>query len=291
MVVGHQSILAALTTAPVPQVVLLTGPDGVGKRTLCVYVAAQVKGSAVINPAVVTAQVIEHILSRASSRRPESVFVILDVGRLTSATANALLKLIEAPPKRWQFLFHSSTPVLPTVLSRAQQYRCSPLTAPQVTAVLSAQGVSPSRCDSVASVCHGSPGEALRLLTLLDYKLLSQRILLAAVTGDVSLCGELSRALAPMSDEDRQEVLKHGDTVRGLRVVDCLRRAVTESLNHLSQLWTPEELAGLSSVLSAAPRQQVLDHLCATPAAPGYLVSRWFTSVVTGAVAQMEHTH
>lgn len=289
---GHQEVYTALCQLDAPQVVLLLGPEGVGKQTLALFVT-KAHGVSPANLLAgyskpLNAENVAEILTRARVRSVGPTAVIVDAGTLSSTAANSLLKLIESPPKGWRFYFHSAGEVLPTIVSRAATYRCRPLTDVQVALVLQAHGVSDEKVSVVAPLAHGRPGEAYRLLGLLEYKPLALRILGAALNGDTALCAEVSRALSAISGDDRQEVAGTGDTVRGRQVVGCLRRAVLEALLQDPGVYTEDEVSPLAELFPLPALVRIHGRLCNMYEASGFLVVRWFTSVVTAAVARRE---
>ncbi|WP_087001448.1 DNA polymerase III subunit delta' [Rhizobium sullae] len=79
--------------------------------------------------------------------------------------ANAILKILEEPPKRALFLVLSHAPgkLLPTIRSRCLPLRLSPLDNSALGAALATLGVTGSDA-SMLSAAKGSVGEALKLL-------------------------------------------------------------------------------------------------------------------------------
>lgn len=87
---------------------------------------------------------------------------------LTVEAANALLKVLEEPPASAVLLLVSHRParLLPTIRSRCRTVRLDPLAPEDVTAVVSAAGLSPDQPTRLAALSGGSAGEAIRLDTL-----------------------------------------------------------------------------------------------------------------------------
>lgn len=87
---------------------------------------------------------------------------------LNPTAANALLKILEEPPKSALFLLVSHSPgrLLPTIRSRAIALGLSPLDARSVAEVVErlAPGAGPEEARRVAELSGGSPGRALDLL-------------------------------------------------------------------------------------------------------------------------------
>jgi DNA polymerase III subunit delta' len=97
------------------------------------------------------------------------VAIVDSVDELNPAGANALLKVLEEPPRRALLLLvsHSAARVLPTIRSRCRLLALRPLAAEQVArAAATAIGRSPNDADiaAAAAVAEGSVRRALALL-------------------------------------------------------------------------------------------------------------------------------
>ena len=95
------------------------------------------------------------------------VCIIDTADDLNSNAANALLKLLEEPPKDVTFFLISHQPhrLLPTIRSRCRELRLGPLDAQTLSDALSAAGVTlaPADVQAMAELAGGSVGEAFRL--------------------------------------------------------------------------------------------------------------------------------
>ena len=94
--------------------------------------------------------------------------VIIDpADDLNRNAANAILKILEEPPKRSLFLVltHAPGKLLPTIRSRCLPLSLSPLSEGDLAAALDSLGAAPSgpRAGEVLSGAHGSVSEALKL--------------------------------------------------------------------------------------------------------------------------------
>lgn len=95
--------------------------------------------------------------------------VIIDpVDEMNASAANAILKILEEPPKRVLFLLISHTParLLPTIRSRCRQLALRPLSDADMGRVLDDHKVDikPGDMEKLLTLAEGSPGKALRLL-------------------------------------------------------------------------------------------------------------------------------
>ena len=94
--------------------------------------------------------------------------VIIDpADDLNRNAANAILKILEEPPKRSLFLVltHAPGKLLPTIRSRCLPLSLSPLAESDLAAALGSLGAAPSgaRAGDVLSAARGSVSEALKL--------------------------------------------------------------------------------------------------------------------------------
>lgn len=92
--------------------------------------------------------------------------VIVDAADdLNVNAANALLKLLEEPPANATFLLvaHQPSRLLPTIRSRCRELRCRNLSALELAEALHAAGIDDDAPASLATLAHGSAGQAIRL--------------------------------------------------------------------------------------------------------------------------------
>jgi DNA polymerase III subunit delta' len=86
------------------------------------------------------------------------VFILPGVERLALPAANALLKVLEEPPRGTTLIMTTTSVagVLRTIRSRAQTYRMTPLSAPEVATILVRRGVARSEAERFSLVSQGS---------------------------------------------------------------------------------------------------------------------------------------
>ncbi|MFY0691917.1 MAG: DNA polymerase III subunit delta' [Paracoccaceae bacterium] len=97
------------------------------------------------------------------------VIIVDAADELNANAANALLKVLEEPPRDAIMLLVSHQPsrLLPTIRSRCRELRCAPLSAPDMAAALQAAGADTAgMTEALAELSGGSVGEALRLVNL-----------------------------------------------------------------------------------------------------------------------------
>ncbi len=122
--------------------------------------------------------------------------VIVDAAdEMNPSAANALLKMLEEPPKRATLLLiaHAPTRLLPTIRSRCRSLRLSELAPADMAAALAGAGADlPGDTDALSALSGGSVGDALRLLNL----------------GGLEIYAELVGLLATLPRLDRPRALR-----------------------------------------------------------------------------------
>lgn len=93
------------------------------------------------------------------------VWVIADAEKLTDEAQNALLKTLEEPPRRTVIVLVTcqESALLPTVLSRCRIARFRPVSPAALGELLLARGVLADTAPVLARLAEGRPGAALRL--------------------------------------------------------------------------------------------------------------------------------
>jgi DNA polymerase-3 subunit delta' len=99
---------------------------------------------------------------------------IIDSADLMKAEAsNALLKILEEPPRDTHLFLMTSRPhqLLSTILSRCQWIKFKPLSQPDIAQILKkARGLDEEKAHFYASLAGGSAGQAVSLSTRVDFQ-------------------------------------------------------------------------------------------------------------------------
>jgi DNA polymerase-3 subunit delta' len=136
------------------------------------------------------------------------IFIIEEADRLNEASSNALLKTLEEPPPTSYLILTTArtATLLPTIRSRCQMIRFSPLTAQEIEAHLARdKRFAATDAGLLARVARGSLGRALST-DLEDYR--RQREAMLDILGALAVTvdrGRLLRAAEELNDARRKE--------------------------------------------------------------------------------------
>src|SRR6185369_4404001 len=146
------------------------------------------------------------------------VFLIDEADKLNDASANALLKVLEEPPKTSHLILITARPamLLPTILSRCQMIRFSPLTPAEIESHLMNNNLVDSKTARLrARAAGGSIGRALSgdLMTFTSQRKAMLKVLNALVVSNDR--AELLRSAEQLNEaqykdefEERLDVLE-----------------------------------------------------------------------------------
>jgi DNA polymerase-3 subunit delta' len=196
-----------------------------------------------------------------SARGRGKVVVIDDADDLNDQAANCFLKTLEEPPPRSLLILIGSGPErqLPTIVSRCQVVRFSPLPADVMRALLIESGIGdPAVQDRLIRLGQGSPGLALALS---DEALWTfRRTFLAALARPPVDPVELGRAWKSFVEEAGKE-----SAVQRIRaqqvihlVVDFLDDVLSTTLGAQPRRTGPEDAAAVRSLAERLRPEQVL---------------------------------
>jgi DNA polymerase III subunit delta' len=185
-------------------------------------------------------------------------FLIDEADKLNEPSANALLKTLEEPPPTTHLVLLTSRPsaLLPTIRSRCQRIRFSPLQVEEMEKYLAgAKGIPKREANLLAHIARGSLGRALSI-DLKQWR--EQRDAMLEVLTALVLAGDRARLLriaeemndAKRKDEyeprlDALETLAHDVWALGLgaRSERLVNRDVDEQIAKLSARVSPQRAA------------------------------------------------
>ena len=139
------------------------------------------------------------------------VFIVDDADKFNDASANALLKTLEEPPPTSHIILITSRPamLLPTVRSRCQSLRFSPLTTAEIEQhLLKNKLATPAEAGLMARAGNGSIGRALAgdLESFRERRDAMLQVLTAlAITGDYSRLLRLAEEMNEAKHKDEYE--------------------------------------------------------------------------------------
>lgn len=145
------------------------------------------------------------------------VFLIDEADKLNDASANALLKVLEEPPKTSHLILITARPamLLPTILSRCQMIRFSPLTPDEIQSHLVKNDIDTKTARLRARAAGGSMGRALSgdLVTFTSQRKAMLKVLNALVLSDdraqlLRSAEQLNEAQYKEEFEERLDVLE-----------------------------------------------------------------------------------
>lgn len=169
------SALVEKLRAHTPHSLLITGKPGVGLLFIAEQIATKKAIAVMVTPNEdrtvrnIPIESIRRLYQETRSKSTTKQFVIIhEADTMTRAAQTALLKLLEEPAKTIYFILTSHRPdsLLPTILSRLQQYPVKPLTVAQSEQYITELGVSsPTKYQQLLFLASGVPEELRRLAT------------------------------------------------------------------------------------------------------------------------------
>ncbi len=134
---------------------LRRGPTDKGDRLSQVIAVDEVRG-------------LRDFLGLSAADGGRRVVIVDAADEMNPAAANAILKLLEEPPRLVTFFLvcHQPARLLPTIRSRCRPLRLNPLEPADLARALSGAGIATDSPAALAELSGGSPGEAVRLAQL-----------------------------------------------------------------------------------------------------------------------------
>jgi hypothetical protein len=299
--IGHEELRHTLSH-DVPPVVLIEGPEGIGKklvareaaehlapptsrveigRTLCTKDLNDQKHEHERSCEMTTARVARAIVDSCRVRGAKGKVVVFDAGICTVDAANILLKLLEEPPPKVHFIMHASIPPLPTITSRSLRLRASPLSDEETKAVLASRGVDNEHAERAAQYAAGRPGVGIRAANMIKHRGTALQLLRAARENDRALMSNATQAFLPTSEEERAEARRYGHHAGARYALAAYIAAIQEVRLHRYVLFDRVEVEWMESlpttVLDAAIRTM------AHPAATAHVAARVATEILAAA--------
>jgi len=190
-IIGHEKVLSflekSLKNQRLSHAYLFVGPEGVGKTTVAEWLIKKVLGPSgfdhpdvtVVNRLVdektdkIKSEIVVKQVRELRERLSMSGFLggykfafIEEADVLNTEASNALLKTLEEPAGDTTLILRATSPdrLLPTIVSRCQVIRFTPVSREKITDALIARGVLRVEAESLAALSSGRPGYAIHLL-------------------------------------------------------------------------------------------------------------------------------
>ncbi|RZW12577.1 MAG: DNA polymerase III subunit delta' [Rhodobacteraceae bacterium] len=139
------------------------------------------------------------------------VVIVDSADEMNTSAANALLKVLEEPPKNAVLFLVSHQParLLPTIRSRCRDLRLQPLAPDALASAVLQAGGAADASDALAELSGGSVGEAMRLATLDGAGLYSEIIDLLATAPrmDRQRAAKLAEKAAQRGADERLDLV------------------------------------------------------------------------------------
>lgn len=111
---------------------------------------------------------LKNFFAMSSTEGGRRVVIVDAADEMNVNAANAILKLLEEPPRGAVLLMvaHQPSRLLPTIRSRCRELRCKLLSPPDMAQALAQAGIHTDAPEALAALANGSVGEAVRLANL-----------------------------------------------------------------------------------------------------------------------------
>ncbi|MBQ6595117.1 MAG: DNA polymerase III subunit delta' [Clostridia bacterium] len=234
---GLDQLMRSVATGRIVHALLIEGPEGTGKHTAASWIERALlcsgsdrpcgecpscrKQAAGIHPDIHTLSLrqdkkqilvddIRGLIAELSLRPYEGIRHIAEISpadAMNASAQNALLKTLEAPPGNTVFLLITSVPekLLPTILSRCQRVRLTPLPIDTCAKELEKRGIPRRRASLLAGCAGGAVGRALKLDT--DTAAMELRSKVIASLGALKRKCDVARASSLLAECGGREAL------------------------------------------------------------------------------------
>lgn len=169
-IIGQAKLLEQLQTFAdsnlLPQFCLITGAVGSGKKLVAEYIAQLLK----VDTTIVVqskAESVHMMIDTARQISGKTAFLLFDADKMSNQSKNAVLKILEEPPKEAYFIMTASDlGMIPTtILSRATLFNLAPYSSLDIVryAKLKNDNIDDNELKIITSICE-VPGEVDKVM-------------------------------------------------------------------------------------------------------------------------------
>jgi len=223
-----------------PQSLLITGPLGIGLQTIGMYIAKSrgVKPTLILpekneqintDEGIINIDIIRRLYQQTSTKNAkEQIFIIDYAERMTHQAQNAFLKLLEEPNETIYFILlsHTTSNILPTIISRVRHINLRLLTNSQTELLLKQlKVIDKVERSQLLFIASGLPAEIIRLVNDKNYFVKRSQIIKDA---KVLVTGTLYQKLliAQKYKDDRSNSL-----ILVMDTANILKKSLSDTVN------------------------------------------------------------
>ena len=170
--------IIAKTAANLPQSILLTGPVGIGLTEIAKHIAnlKSIKPIIILpekdekvdlEKGIISVEIMRRLYDEVRTKTDANRMIIIDYTEtMTTQAQNAFLKLLEEPMAGVYFILlsHTTTKLLPTILSRVEKINIRPVSIQQSNDILDElQITDATKRAQIMFIAPGLPAEIIRL--------------------------------------------------------------------------------------------------------------------------------
>ena len=162
--IGQKELLSRIDNLiaenKLPKFTILVGPRGCGKKTIIAHIHKQFGQGVIMNMGISVSDVRQAVEQTQTVGGTTMFCTFADADNMSLAAKNALLKIVEEPPKNVYFIMtlESLSNTLETIKSRGTVFTIPPYTPTEIGEYASQYRLNEAEMHVVADICE-TPGE------------------------------------------------------------------------------------------------------------------------------------